>query len=121
MNYSLHQEASQDLDDAAAYYQKQAGNILSQAFLNEFEHSVERLLRHPLLVPCGEITSASSSCHAFHTRSFTPYPITSCTYSRSHTKAAARHTGAGEFNPNPNTISPTPIASALKSPITGRF
>ncbi len=49
MNYSLHPEASQDLDDAAAYYQKQAGNILSQAFLNEFEHSVERLLRHPLL------------------------------------------------------------------------
>lgn len=49
MNYSLHLEASQDLDDAAAYYQKQAGNILSQAFLNEFEHSVERLLRHPLL------------------------------------------------------------------------
>lgn len=49
MNYSLHQEASQDLDDAAAYYQKQAENILSQAFLNEFEHSVERLLRHPLL------------------------------------------------------------------------
>jgi len=29
MNYSLHPEASQDLDDAAAYYQKQAGNILS--------------------------------------------------------------------------------------------
>lgn len=29
MNYSLHLEASQDLDDAAAYYQKQAGNILS--------------------------------------------------------------------------------------------
>ena len=49
MNYSLHQEASQDLDDAAAYYQKQAGNILSQAFLNEFEHAVKRLLRHPLL------------------------------------------------------------------------
>jgi len=49
MNYSLHQEASQDLDDAAAYYQKQAGNILSQAFLNEFELAVKRLLRHPLL------------------------------------------------------------------------
>ena len=52
MNYSLHQEASQDLDNAAAYYQKQAGNILSQAFLNEFELAVKRLLRHPLrLVP----------------------------------------------------------------------
>ncbi|OGS94690.1 MAG: hypothetical protein A3H31_12940 [Gallionellales bacterium RIFCSPLOWO2_02_FULL_57_47] len=33
MNYSLHPEASQDLDDAAAYYQKQAGNALSQALL----------------------------------------------------------------------------------------
>jgi len=49
MNYSLHPEASQDLDDAADYYRKQAGNILSQAFLDEFERSVERLLRHPLL------------------------------------------------------------------------
>lgn len=49
MNYSLHPEASQDIDDAAAYYQKQASNILSQAFLSEFERSVERLLRHPLL------------------------------------------------------------------------
>jgi len=49
MNYTLHPEASQDLDDAAAYYQKQAGNALSQALLNEFERSIERLLRHPLL------------------------------------------------------------------------
>jgi len=49
MNYSLHPEASQDIDDAAAYYQKQAGKVLSQAFLSEFERSVERLLRHPLL------------------------------------------------------------------------
>lgn len=51
MNYSLHPEASQDLDDAAAYYQKQAGNVLSQAFLTEFERSVGRLLRRPLLGP----------------------------------------------------------------------
>lgn len=49
MNYSLHPEASQDLDDAAAYYREQAGPILSQTFLAEFEHAVERLLRHPLL------------------------------------------------------------------------
>ncbi len=49
MNYSLHPDASQDLDDAATYYQKQAGNILSQTFLAEFERSVERLLKHPLL------------------------------------------------------------------------
>ena len=49
MNYSLHPEASQDIDDAAVYYQKQAGNILSQAFLSELERSVERLLKHPLL------------------------------------------------------------------------
>lgn len=49
MNYSLHPEASQDLDDAAVYYQKQAGSVLSQAFLAEFERSVEHLLKHPLL------------------------------------------------------------------------
>jgi toxin ParE1/3/4 len=49
MNYSLHPDAAQDLDDAAAYYRKQAGVALSQALLSEFERSVERLLRHPLL------------------------------------------------------------------------
>ena len=49
MKYVLHPDAVQDLDDAASYYQKQAGNPLSQALFVEFERSVERLLQHPLL------------------------------------------------------------------------
>jgi len=49
MKYVLHPDAVQDIDDAASYYQKQAGNSLSQALFIEFERSVERLLLHPLL------------------------------------------------------------------------
>lgn len=49
MKYVLHPDAAQDLDNAASYYQKQAGNPLSQALFVEFERSVERLIQHPLL------------------------------------------------------------------------
>ena len=49
MKYLLHPDAAQDLDNAAAYYQKQAGNPLSQALFVEFERAVVQLLRYPLL------------------------------------------------------------------------
>ena len=49
MNYTLHPEAAQDLWDAASFYREQAGNILSQSFLAEFEQSVNILLQHPAL------------------------------------------------------------------------
>lgn len=49
MNYSLHPEASDDLRDAASFYREKAGTSLSQSFLNEFEQSINKLLRHPAL------------------------------------------------------------------------
>ena len=47
MNYSLHPEALGDLREAASFYSEQAGTSLSQAFLGEFEQSINRLLLHP--------------------------------------------------------------------------
>ena len=40
MNYSLHPEVLGDLRDAAAFYLEQAATSLSQAFLGEFEQSI---------------------------------------------------------------------------------
>ena len=47
MKYRLHPEAEKDLDAAAGYYFERSGSGLSQAFLNEFEHTVSQILQHP--------------------------------------------------------------------------
>ena len=49
MNYRLHPEAASDLRQAAEYYRERAGTALAQAFLAEFESSIQLLLQHPLL------------------------------------------------------------------------
>lgn len=49
MNYWLHPEAQEDLREAAEFYREQAGTSLSQAFLEEFEHSIGLLLQYPRL------------------------------------------------------------------------
>jgi plasmid stabilization system protein ParE len=49
MNYRLHPEAASDLREAAEYYRERAGAALAQAFLTEFENSIQLLLQHPLL------------------------------------------------------------------------
>lgn len=49
MRYWLHPEAEMDLRDAAEFYRDRAGSSLSQAFLAEFERSVEILLQHSAL------------------------------------------------------------------------
>ena len=49
MRYALHPESEQDLREAAEYYKERAGTALSQALFTEFEHSMQLLLRHPLL------------------------------------------------------------------------
>lgn len=49
MKYSLHPETEWDLREAAAYYRERASTALSQAFFAEFEHSMQLLMRHPLL------------------------------------------------------------------------
>lgn len=51
MNYVLHPDAETDLQEAAEFYRKQAGNQLALAFVDEFERSVKLLLEHPQLGP----------------------------------------------------------------------
>ena len=51
VNYKLHEDAEHDLRDAATFYQAQAGEQLSKAFLTEFESTVNHLLNHPRLGP----------------------------------------------------------------------
>lgn len=51
VNYKLHEDAEHDLRDAATFYHAQAGEQLSQAFLTEFESTVNHLLKHPRLGP----------------------------------------------------------------------
>ena len=58
VNYKLHEDAEHDLRDAAAFYQAQAGGQLSQAFLTEFESTVNHLLKHPGLGQAGEEENA---------------------------------------------------------------
>lgn len=49
MNYSLHPEALGDLRAAASFYREQAGTTHAQAFLIDFEQSINKLLLHPAL------------------------------------------------------------------------
>jgi toxin ParE1/3/4 len=47
VNYWLHPGAQEDLREAAEFYREQAGVALAQAFLAEFERSVNLVLRYP--------------------------------------------------------------------------
>lgn len=49
MNYWLHPQAREDLQEAASFYGANAGVALSQALLAEFERSVALLLEYPAL------------------------------------------------------------------------
>ena len=49
MKYSLHPGAASDLREAAEYYRQQAGPVLSQTLLAEFERVVQLLMQRPLL------------------------------------------------------------------------
>jgi plasmid stabilization system protein ParE len=49
MIYSLHPEAESDLREAAEYYRERAGVAIARAFFDDFEHSMNLLLEHPLL------------------------------------------------------------------------
>ena len=57
MNYWLHPGAQEDLRAAAEFYRERAGNVLSQSFLAEFEHSAALLVQHPRL---GAVWSTAS-------------------------------------------------------------
>jgi plasmid stabilization system protein ParE len=49
LKYSLHPEAQNDLRAAATFYSERGGSALVQAFLGQFEDSMELLQRHPRL------------------------------------------------------------------------
>lgn len=47
MTFSLHPGAEQDVADAVDFYVEQAGAIVAERFLVEFERVAELLARHP--------------------------------------------------------------------------
>lgn len=47
MTYSLHPGAEQDIADALDFYTEQAGALIAQRFLSEFERVAEPLVEHP--------------------------------------------------------------------------
>jgi plasmid stabilization system protein ParE len=47
VTYALHPGAEQDLADALDFYTEQAGVLVAQSFLSEFERVAELLVEHP--------------------------------------------------------------------------
>ena len=47
MNYSLHSGAEQDVADAIDFYTEQAGVVVAERFLSEFERVAALLQEHP--------------------------------------------------------------------------
>lgn len=71
MSYWIHPEAEAELGDAAVYHATHASKAIGEAFLAEFEHVTDCLLRtkRPGLWETSAFTSATSS--ASRTRSST--------------------------------------------------
>lgn len=47
MTYSLHPGAEQDIAHALDFYSEQAGLVVAERFLEEFERAIKLLLEHP--------------------------------------------------------------------------
>lgn len=47
MIYTLHPGAEQDIAHALDFYREQAGLVVAERFLEEFEHATKLLLEHP--------------------------------------------------------------------------
>ena len=47
MTYSLHPGAEQDIADALDFYTEQAGVVIAQHFLSEFERVAQLVVEHP--------------------------------------------------------------------------
>ena len=69
MNYSLHPEATRELEDTFNFYREQGGSKLAQAFLAEFERVAILLVLNP---DFG--TPTSGSRRSFPLRRF-PYSL----------------------------------------------
>ena len=69
MTYSLHPGAEQDIADALDFYTEQAGVLIAQRFLSEFERVVQLLVEHP-----GIGTPTTKGRRVFPLRVF-PYSV----------------------------------------------
>ena len=69
MTYSLHPGAEQDIADALDFYTEQAGLLVAQRFLDEFERVARLLVTHP-----GFGTPATKGRRVFPLRVF-PYSV----------------------------------------------
>ena len=69
MTYSLHPGAEQDIADALDFYTEQAGLLVAQRFLDEFERVARLLVTHP-----GFGTPTTKGRRAFPLRVF-PYSV----------------------------------------------
>lgn len=67
--YSLHADAEQDISDALDFYTEQAGLLVAQRFLDEFERVAELLVTHP-----GFGTPTTKGRRVFPLRVF-PYSV----------------------------------------------
>jgi len=69
VTYSLHQGAEQDIADALDFYTEQAGLLVAQRFLDEFERVAKLLVMHP-----GFGTPTTKGRRVFPLRVF-PYSV----------------------------------------------
>lgn len=69
MTYSLHPGAEQDIADALDFYVEQAGPLVAECFLNEFERVAQLLAEHP-----GFGTPTTKGRRVFPLRVF-PYSV----------------------------------------------
>lgn len=69
MTYTLHPGAEQDVANALDFYNDQAGRVVAERFLNEFERVANLLSGHPELG-----TPTTSGCRTFPLKVF-PYSV----------------------------------------------
>jgi plasmid stabilization system protein ParE len=69
VTYSLHPSAEQDIADALDFYTEQAGLLVAQRFLDEFERVAKLLVTHP-----GFGTPTTNGRRVFPLRVF-PYSV----------------------------------------------
>ena len=69
MNYTLHPGAEHDIADALDFYREQAGPVVAERFLEEFERTAKLLISHP-----GLGTPTTGGRRAFPLKIF-PYLI----------------------------------------------
>jgi plasmid stabilization system protein ParE len=69
VSYSLHPGAEQDIADALEFYAEQAGRLVAERFLDEFERVAELLVMNP-----GFGTPGTNGRRAFPLRVF-PYTV----------------------------------------------